>query len=54
MIYSIFTILKYDFIWIYTIIYGLMISYIHFMYYWTKYVILMNDTDKIIIDITFK
>ena len=32
MIYSIITILKYDFIWIYMIIYGLMISYFHTFY----------------------
>ena len=41
--------------WIYMIIYALMISYLlRFMHYWTKYVILMHDIDKIIIDITFK
>ena len=39
--------------WIYTFMYGLMISYLH-MFYWTKYVILMHDIDKIIIDITHK
>ena len=28
------------------------LTYTHFIHYWTKYVILMHDIDKIIIDIT--
>ena len=42
MMYSIFTVLKYDYIWTYDI---LLICI--FIYYWNNYVIIMHDTDKI-------
>ena len=43
---------SYGFIQVYTDLRYL--TYIHFIHYWTKNVILMHDIDKIIIDITFK
>ena len=40
---------------LYDYMHGLMISYFfRFIHYWNKYVILMHDIDKIIIDITYK
>ena len=30
------------------------ITYLHFIHYWNKYVIIMHDVDKIGINITYK